>query len=334
MRSVPPASSLLNADQLASVRARSNLWGCYLVAHAWGVIIASIALFALHPNVFTYVLAVLLIGSRQLGLLILMHDGAHGLLAKDPGLNRRLSQWLCAYPMLADTDIYRRYHLQHHARTQQDDDPDIVLTGAYPIPRASLQRKLLRDLTGRTGFGQRRMQLTSALGDPALPWPRRCGHLIEKLGPQLAANLLLFTLFAFAGYWYLYFLLWLLPMLTWQQLVLRVRNIAEHAVVPDRDDPFRNARTTLANPLERLLVAPYWVNYHLEHHLAMWVPCYRLSLFRRYLFENGFGPRMVTAHGYLAVLRHVTDLSRGPGVPRPPGARAMGTFGEGFRAPG
>ena len=35
----------------------------------------------------------------------------------------------------------------------------------------------------------------------------------------------------------------------------RIRNIAEHAVVPDNDDPLRNTRTTLANPLERLLIA-------------------------------------------------------------------------------
>ncbi len=46
--------------------------------------------------------------------------------------------------------------------------------------------------------------------------------------------------------------------------------------MPDNDDPLRNTRTTYANPLMRLLVAPYWVNYHLEHHLFMFVPCWRL----------------------------------------------------------
>ena len=65
-------------------------------------------------------------------------------------------------------------------------------------------------------------------------------------------------------------------MLTWFQVIVRVRNIAEHAVVPDNNDPFRNARTTIANPLARALLAPYWVNYHVEHHLLFWVPCYRL----------------------------------------------------------
>jgi hypothetical protein len=44
---------------------------------------------------------------------------------------------------------------------------------------------------------------------------------------------------------------------TWYQLISRIRNIAERAVVPDNDDPLRNTRTTQANPVERLLLAPY-----------------------------------------------------------------------------
>ena len=66
----------------------------------------------------------MLIGSRQLGLAILMHDGAHGCLSRSQARNTALSQWLCAWPILADTVSYRRYHyrryhLAHHAHTQQ-----------------------------------------------------------------------------------------------------------------------------------------------------------------------------------------------------------------------
>lgn len=53
----------------------------------------------------------------------------------------------------------------------------------------------------------------------------------------------------------------------------RLRAIAEHAVVGDAADPLRNTRTTGAGPLARALLAPYWVNYHLEHHLLIFVPC-------------------------------------------------------------
>src|SRR5260221_11458298 len=97
--------------------------------------------------------------------------------------------------------------------------------------------------------------------------------------------------------------MWLLPLVTWYQLISRIRNIAEHAVVPDNDDPLRNTRTTYANHLERLLLAPYWVNYHLEHHLFMFVPCWRLPTAHRALVFAGGRNKMELQPGYLAVLR-------------------------------
>ncbi|HYZ40591.1 MAG TPA: fatty acid desaturase family protein, partial [Stellaceae bacterium] len=117
------ARDFLTEDQLVAVRRRSTWKGVALIVHAWALILGSIALVAWWPNPLTYLLAVGIIGSRQLGLAILMHDGAHGCLSPDEGFNLKLSQWFCAYPIFAETRAYRRYHLQHHARTQQDDDP-------------------------------------------------------------------------------------------------------------------------------------------------------------------------------------------------------------------
>lgn len=329
MRTAPAAKDLLDDAQLARVRQRSNWRGVYLVIHAWMTIAGAMAIFAWLPNPATFVLAAMVIGSRQLGLLILMHDGAHGVLCANRRLNNFLSQWLCAFPTIADTFVYRRYHLNHHARTLHDDDPDIVLTGHYPITRASLRRKLLRDLTGRTGFSQRRTQFLAALGPIDGPLRNRLRSFYRQLGRQYAVQVALLLLFSSLGHWYLYPLLWVVPLLTWQQLVLRIRNIAEHAVVGDCDDPFQNARTTVANPIERLLVAPYFVNYHLEHHLLMWVPCYRLPLLRQFLIANGYGQAMLSADGYLAVLERVTvDAPDDEGVP--PKVRALGTFSDGF----
>ena len=122
----------------------------------------------------------------------------------------------------------------------------------------------------------------------------------------LFVNFVLWAVLAAAGHWWLYPLLWLLPLATWYQFVSRVRNIAEHAVVPDNDDPLRNTRTTCANQIARLLVAPYWVNYHLEHHLFMFVPCWRLPAANRALLDGGHGPRMELQAGYRRVLAAAT----------------------------
>src|SRR3546814_13852785 len=56
--------------------------------------------------------------------------------------------------------------------------------------------------------------------------------------------------------------------ISWYQLVSRIRNIAEHAMVPDNDDALRNTRTTYAGWLTRLVLAPYWVNRSEERRVG------------------------------------------------------------------
>jgi fatty acid desaturase len=109
-----------------------------------------------------------------------------------------------------------------------------------------------------------------------------------------------------AGVWWAYPLLWLVPLLTWMMVITRIRNIAEHAVVPDSNDPLRNTRTTEASLLERAFVAPYFVNYHLEHHLLFYVPCYNLPKLHNILMRGPHAARMEVRRGYLSVLSLAT----------------------------
>ncbi|WP_315832331.1 fatty acid desaturase family protein [Bradyrhizobium prioriisuperbiae] len=304
------ARDLMSDAELIEVRTRSSWKGVALIAHAWTLIFAAIALVAWWPNPLTYLLAVAIIGSRQLGLAILMHDGAHGSLANGDRLNMGLSQWLCAYPVFAETRAYRRYHLQHHAHTQQDNDPDLVLSAPFPITDKSYRRKFIRDITGQTAYQQRKAQLLNALGEPEWPFKQRLMHFWDKLGPQLVVNAVLFSGLALAGVWWAYPLLWLVPFVTWMMVITRIRNIAEHAVVPDSNDPLRNTRTTRAGVFERLFVAPYYVNYHLEHHLLFYVPCYNLPRVHAILSRGPHVGRMEVQPGYLAVLRLATAKPR------------------------
>lgn len=303
------AKELLTPQQLEAVRERHDWKAVALILHAWALIFGAMALFVWWPNVLTFVLAAAVIGGRQLGLAILMHDGAHGLLLKDHGWNLWVSQWLLAYPVGTDAQVYRRYHLKHHARTQQDDDPDLVLSKSFPVTGKSFRRKIVRDLTGQTGLSQRYTQFRDAFGKAGDSLSVRFSRAREKVGGIVAANLVLFGGLALVGYWWLYPVLWLLPLLTFFQVFLRLRNIAEHAMVGDKDDPFAHARTTLADPLTGLFLAPYWVNYHVEHHLLMWVPCYNLSKFHRFLREGPHGDRLLVEPNYMRVFHLITSRS-------------------------
>ena len=55
--------------------------------------------------------------------------------------------------------------------------------------------------------------------------------------------------------------------------------------------------------MERALIAPYFVNYHCEHHMFMHVPCWNLPRVRRLLAGRGVTERMEGSSGYLTVLR-------------------------------
>ena len=297
------ASRLLTPEQVQKLRAKSNVVGALLVLHAWALIFGSMALFVAWPNPLTFVLAVMVIGARQLGIAILMHDAAHGLLFANRRANEWVATWLCAAPVFTSLQLYRPYHLTHHRHTQQAEDPDLGLSAPFPITRKSLWRKIGRDLSGQTAYQRRLEQFRRGL---AREWK------------SFAANLVLLAGLSAVGCWWLYPLLWLVPLATWYQLVSRVRNIAEHAVVPDNDDPLRNTRTTLANFFERLFVAPYWVNYHLEHHLFMFVPCWRLPEAHRALLAAGLRDRMEIQPGYAAVLRLATSRREEDAAPRGP----------------
>jgi fatty acid desaturase len=291
-----PARALLTEAELVAVRTRSTWRGVSLIAHAWLVIAAAVTLVALFPNPLTVLIAIVAIGSRQLGLAILMHDGAHGAFATDQRVNLALSQWFCAYPVFAETKAYRTYHLQHHAHTQTDDDPDLVLSAPFPITEASYRRKFWRDISGQTGYQQRRAQLINAWGPKALDLSGHLSRLADTLGPQLAVNAVIAVALTLAVGWWAYPVLWIAPLITWFMVITRVRNIAEHAVVPDSNDPLRNTRTTRAGWIERALVAPYFVNYHLEHHLLFYVPSYNLPKLHQILMRGPHAAAGITVN--------------------------------------
>ena len=298
------ASQIFTKDEIQSLRRLSPTRATWLIVHCWGVIIATWVVAAIWTNPLTIAVGVVVIGARQLGLAILFHDGAHYTLFPNKRLNDWVSEWLLSRPLLSGTvTSYRTYHLTHHRHTQQEEDPDLHLSAPFPIRKASFKRKVVRDLTGQTGWKQYGDAIRAGFGDPADPWPERLRRARRRIGPNLLANAVIFAALSMAGVWYLYFLLWWLPALTWNRFITRIRNIGEHAAVPDDNDRLRNTRTVLANWLERAFIAPYYVNYHLEHHLLVSCPCYRLKDAHRVLVAKGLREQMEVQPGYPAMLR-------------------------------
>ena len=311
------ATDFFSGAEIQALTERSDLAGAAAVLHTWALIGAAFALAALFPGPLTWLAALILLGSRQLALAVLMHEAAHFTLMRNRGANDFLGQWLGGAFVLQNLAMYRKHHLKHHRHTGTAADPDLSLANAFPVSPQSLRRKLLRDMTGLTGIktllGSVLMLVGylqyDASGGQRGPdgMPRRGTASVRTalgaLGPVIVVQALLFGALAAAGHAGLY-LLWALAYLTVFQVLLRIRSIAEHAMTTDPDDALNNSRTTHTRAWERLLYAPLSVNYHLEHRMLAAVPFFRLARMHRQLAERGtFQRPAAVADSYAQVLR-------------------------------
>ena len=295
-------SDVLSAPEIERITRRSNAKGAWAILCQWLGVVAIFVFVAVWTNPLTVIIGILLLGGRQLGFGILQHECGHKTLFSAPQLNQLVGDWLVSPPGLSNMNAYMRSHYPHHRLAGTHDDPDLSNYRAYPVSRTRLRRKLLRDITGQTGirtirFIGRNIRHLNVLDTEN----RNC-----TLRGIVANLLMLFVLVSFGEGWL--YLMWPAAIIFVQPLVSRIRQIAEHAAVPDlyNLDARQNTRTVYGSWLSRLMICPHHVNYHLEHHLLPSVPKYNLALMHRLLKDKGYYDGVYFPRGYVELLRHVS----------------------------
>jgi fatty acid desaturase len=293
---------VLTEAELAEITSKSNWLGASIILFDWVVIAGALFLAATYPNPLVILAAIIVIGSRQLGLGVIVHETGHRTLFASRKLNEFCGTWLSGYWVFSDKDAYMKGHLKHHQTAGTDQDPDLQNYRNYPVPRTSLKRKITRDLTGQIGW--RRMK---SIGRSIWRISSLKPEIRQTVARSLIVNAALLILVSSLGYAWLY-LIWVVAFMTSHMLVTRIRQIAEHAAVPDLFslDARLNTRTMYINRLERLFIAPHHVNFHLEHHLMASVPIYRLERLHQILLQKGFYEGVEFPRGYFSLLRQVT----------------------------
>ncbi|MGH9132720.1 MAG: fatty acid desaturase family protein [Ilumatobacteraceae bacterium] len=244
---------------------------------------------------WTWPLGFVLMGRAHAQFASLMHEAAHRLLFANRKLNDLVGRWLLGYPSFTSTDAYRRVHMAHHRQEFGPDEPDIPLYSGYPIGAASLRRKLLRDLTGRTGL---RLFREQAAGFRS-PNPKVRRTLWKIVGVQLV----LLAVSIAAGYPLVYPLLWLLPFLTVWRLINRLRSIAEHGGLEASSDRRVTTHSVSQHALARFLLVPYNIGWHLAHHVDAGVPFRNLPRYHRAMIDSGYVGDGVEYPSYRAIWR-------------------------------
>jgi fatty acid desaturase len=292
---------VISKEQYEEIKEKQDWRNVLSISSNWLQMSAAMALFFFYPNIITFLVALVIIGSRQFALAVLAHDAAHNLLFANNKVNDWAGQWFCAYPIFQDNRVYRPYHLKHHRHTETEDDPDLVLSSPFPITKRSFIRKVFRDLTGITGVKRYWGSLSSIFRTKGDNVFNKISKISNKLHGFLISNLIIFILISTTMHWSLFLLLWWLPSFTYYSLIIRIRNISEHAVTPGNND-FDNTRTTKSTVLTRFLMVPHNVNYHLEHHLFTRCPWYNLPKAHSMMIENGYEDKMCLENSYKNVL--------------------------------
>ena len=294
-------SEILDPDELKLVTSKHNGLAALQVLTDWFIIISVFILMSIYTNPLSVLLGTFVLGGRMLGLGVVVHEAGHRTLFSSKFLNNFAGNWLAGYWIFSHKDNYMQEHLEHHRQAGTEKDPDLDNYKNYPIDRKSFKRKITRDLTGQVGWRRiksiaRATRKFSSLNDNMKQYLLRC----------YALNLsMLLTMSLFGEAWL--YLTWVVAFMTSHMLVVRIRQIAEHAGVPDLldVDARRNTRTLYISWLERLLIAPHGVNYHMEHHLLASAPIYRLRVMHEILLKKGYYRDIDFQRGYFNLLRHV-----------------------------
>jgi fatty acid desaturase len=297
------ARRLLTPAELAPLTRLSTARSLLAIGQTFGLIAAAIVLAVLTWPSAWMLLSVVVIGIAQHGMFILAHESAHYRLFADRRANDIVGR---AIGMAGGVSMctYRVTHRLHHNNLYGAEDPDTAIHGGYPRGKAYLWNKLVRDLAGLNAW----KTFAYFFGAPAINADtRREIRPLDDTSPELraaarrdrlwvvafhlAAPLLALALGGLQGL-LLYAVLWMLPLLTVLQPILRLRAVFEHGAVEDLSSPLTAARTnrtwgSAANWLARATLFPHHVNYHLEHHLYPAVPHYHLPMLHRMLQEKG-----------------------------------------------
>lgn len=294
-------SDILNSEELKQVTEKNNFSALLIVLTDWFIIIATFVLMATYPNPLTILIGIFILGARQLGLGIIVHETGHRTMFKSKALNDFVGNWLAGYWVFSDKDTYMKEHLAHHREAGTERDPDLNNYKTYPISSTSFKRKMMRDLTGQVGWKRIKSIARATSRFSTLP-VRAQNYLLRSY----ALNLGMLLVMSMAGAPWL-FLCWVGAFMTSHMLVVRIRQIAEHAAVPDLYDldARKNTRTLYINWLERFLIAPHGVNFHMEHHLLASVPIYKLTLMHDILLAKGYYSDVEFQTGYFNLLKQV-----------------------------
>jgi fatty acid desaturase len=291
---------------VGNLRARLIELAAFLALWAAGAALAAVAAGRMPagaggpgPRYLLIGLGVLLSAIAINALVLLQHEGMHGILLSNPLANRWVSVVL-SFPVLMSFTAYQVLHIRHHVYLGDPRDPDNYANYTDRPRRLWLMHFL-------------RLALGSFLYLLFIPVLALYHGTLEQRR-RIVVEYVLLGLTAAAAAWLvpreLLLWGWGLPVVLVGYMT-NLRGFTQHGIV-EVSDPFTASRTMKPNPLVALCLLNE--NYHLEHHLFPEVPSYHLRRLHELIWPRM--PRAVVGRSYggflLRFLRATLTLDRTP----------------------
>jgi len=228
----------------------------------WATILCLFTLGFVLDHFLVWAAVTVLLGSRQHGLGVLGHDGAHFTAAKNRRVNDIASEVLCFWPLTTGLDDFRQFHFNHHRHFGTDEDPELLFKDHWsksqwelPTTRGRIIGYFLLDLVG---FGLFEVfKAYRLLGK--VRWRSWLGPMLwwGVVGSLLYLNGLGFAI-----------VIWFAALGTSFWGFHRLRTWTEHVGTA-------STHRVHANWWQRILVTPHCSWSHYEHHAYPSIPFWR-----------------------------------------------------------
>lgn len=310
LSSLPPAL-LLDSKSRLSAQARTEILKLngsqsflFLLQalRAWIIIITAIAIAVYVNNIWVSLLSILIVATRFNIFALLIHEQVHflGIRGKYGDLIVNL---LVGYPLLVTSvENYAKVHLSHHKYFFTQKDPDLLrksgVDWTFPMNYFHLTKLFLSDLFGLTFIKLlkgKRMEQQNIFSRP---------HQYPTwIKPTYYIGIAI--LLTYTNMWSIFFLYWVLPLLTVFPAIVRLGAITEHIYNLPEANLIESSPLILLSWWEKLLLPNLNFSLHIYHHYYPGVACFNLpkvhQIFKR---ENLINEENIF-YGYWAYLKYL-----------------------------
>lgn len=299
--------------ELRTCYALDNYHGILQVLEDWLVISTSIAISILawdRLNIIfcalIYLVSVVVIGSRHHALADLLHQSAHGTLAKNKLLNRFLGTYLSGYLILQSFTGYTSSHIKnHHPYLGSDDDPDydgLLQNGLYGtnFKNGEVKHYLANLINPMTSLKYMRYLAKYRLFNPN-------EEKAERI-KRLSFLTVVVSIIVWFGFGNLLFAYWVVPFFTTANWTGALVELSEHyplmKTAPKID--IYMSRNRLSSPFENFFLGKHWDGYHLVHHKFQNIPSWNYKKAHQILLQDAVYAQInQDNNGWIEIIGHM-----------------------------